>query len=114
MLGILSLLVLLPAIMAAPTYLLGKKNPRLAAIIGIGTTAVVFLISIVILFLFSYGRPGFQLMEVADWASSFGLEYKVAIDGISLPLILIATILSLLAAAGASGHLLRSGERVTR
>ena len=109
MLGILSLLVLLPAIMAAPTYLLGKKNPRFAAIIGIGTTAVVFLISIVILFLFSYGRPGFQLMEVADWASSFGLEYKVAVDGISLPLILIATILSLLAAAG-SWDLIKTRE----
>lgn len=100
MLGILTLAIFLPAIIAAPTYLLGRKNPRLARMLGVGTTACIFLISLVILGIFQYGTSGFQLTENAGWASSFGLNYVVAIDGISLPLLLIATILSLLAAAG--------------
>lgn len=92
--------IFLPVAMAASAYFLGKKNRGLARIIGVGTTAVVFLISVVILALFQDGSSSFQLVETADWASSFGLRYVVAVDGISLPLLLIATILSLLAAAG--------------
>src|SRR2546425_6715601 len=40
------------------------------------------------------------MIEKASWASSFGMNYVVAIDGISLPLLLIATSLTLLATAG--------------
>ena len=109
MLGLLSLLVFLPAIMAGPTYLIGRKNGRLSARVGIGTTAAVFLISILVVLVFPYGRRGFQLTDTSEWASSFGLEYKVAVDGISIPLILIATILSLLAAAG-SWDLIKTRE----
>ncbi len=109
MVGILSLAIFLPAVMAVPTYFVGKRNARLGAILGIGTTAAVFIVSLVILAMFRYGTPGFQLRESANWASSFGLEYKVAIDGISLPLLLIATILSLLAAAG-SWDLIKTRE----
>src|SRR5216117_1914572 len=86
--------------MAIPTLLLGKKRTGIAKIIGIGTTVVVFLISIVIVALFQYGSPGFQFTDTASWASTFGLDYIVGIDGISLPLLIIATFLCLLAAAG--------------
>lgn len=100
LLGILTLAIFLPVAMAVPTYVLGKKDPRIARMLGVGTTAAVFLLSIAVLGLFQYGNSSFQLTETADWASSFGLRYIVALDGISLPLLLIATILSLLAAAG--------------
>ncbi len=86
--------------MAAPVYLLGRRNSRLSAILGIGTTAAVFALTLLVLITFPFGSSGFQFRETAGWASSFGLEYKVAVDGISLPLVLIAAILSLLAAAG--------------
>src|SRR3989449_3949943 len=72
----------------------------MAKILGVGTTAIVFAISILILVVFQYGQAGFQLSESAPWAGSFGLNYKVGIDGISLPLMMIATFLSLLSAAG--------------
>jgi len=109
MLGLLTLTIFLPALMAAPVYLVGKRNARLGAVLGIGTTAAVFLLSLSILAVYPMGSSGFQLRESASWASSFGLEYKVAIDGISLPLLLIATILSLLAAAG-SWDLIKTRE----
>ncbi|HKI76702.1 MAG TPA: NADH-quinone oxidoreductase subunit M [Candidatus Bathyarchaeia archaeon] len=100
MLGLLTLIIFLPVVMAIPTLLLGKKRTGIAKIIGIGTTVVVFLISIVIVALFQYGSPGFQFTDTASWASTFGLDYIVGIDGISLPLLIIATFLCLLAAAG--------------
>src|SRR3989441_5802136 len=100
MIGLLSIAIFLPAILAAPTFLLGRKSPKMAKILGVGTTAIVFAISIIILVVFQYGQAGFQLSESLPWAGSFGLNYKVGIDGISLPLLMIATFLSLLSAAG--------------
>src|SRR6266700_21505 len=100
MIGLLSIAIFLPAGLAAPTYLLGRKNAKVAKILGLGATTIVFAISIMILVVFQYGQAGFQLSESAPWAGSFGLNYKVGIDGISLPLLMIATFLSLLSAAG--------------
>ena len=42
MIGLLSIAIFLPAVLAAPTFLLGRKNPKLAKILGVGTTAIVF------------------------------------------------------------------------
>ena len=100
MLGILTVLIFLPVIMAIPTFLAGKKRANLAKLLGIGTTAAVFAISLVIVALYQYGTSGFQFSETAGWAGSFGLNYIVGVDGISLPLLIIATLLCLLAASG--------------
>jgi NADH-quinone oxidoreductase subunit M len=100
LLGILSLIIFLPVVLAVPTFLIGKKKPSVAKTIGIGTTAAVFAISLWIVATFQYGSTGFQFSETANWASTFGLNYVVGIDGISLPLLIIATFLCLLAAAG--------------
>src|SRR5207253_2576338 len=100
LLGILTVILYLPVVMAIPTFLLGKKWGGLSKILGIGTTAVVFSISLINVGLFQYGNPGFQLTDTGEWASTFGLNYIVAIDGISLPLLILAAFLCLLAAAG--------------
>jgi len=86
--------------MAIPTFLLGKRRAGLAKILGIGTTAAVLGVSLVIIGLFQYGNPNFQLTDSANWASTFGLNYIVGVDGISLPLLILAALLCLLAAAG--------------
>src|SRR6266700_1594082 len=86
--------------MAIPTFLVGKKTARIARMLGLGTTAAVFIISLVIVTLFQYGSPGFQFTDSASWASTFGLNYVVGVDGISLPLLIIAAFLCLIAAAG--------------
>src|SRR5881397_3750010 len=86
--------------MAVPTFLFGKKRTNVAKLLGVGTTATVFALSVIIVVLFQYGSTGFQFTDTASWASSFGLNYVVGIDGISLPLLIIATFLCLLAALG--------------
>jgi NADH-quinone oxidoreductase subunit M len=100
MIGLLSIAIFLPAVLAAPTYFLGKRNATIAKVLGLGATVIVFAISVLVLFVFKYGQPGFQLTESYPWATTFGLNYVVGIDGISLPLLMIATFLSLLSAAG--------------
>src|SRR5437867_8785990 len=86
--------------MAVPTFLFGKKRTNVAKLLGVGTNATVFTLSVIIVVLFQYGSTGFQFTDTASWASSFGLNYVVGVDGISLPLLIIATFLCLLAALG--------------
>src|SRR5467141_663126 len=111
MLGILSIIIFLPVLMAVPTYIFGKINPRLARIVCIGTTSASFGLTMLILIVYQYGSsaPPFQLVETMPWAQSFGLNYMVGLDGISLPLLIISTFLSLLASAG-SWDLINSRE----
>ena len=49
---------------------------------------------------FNWSTPGFQLVETYDWANAFGLTYVVGVDGISLPLLIITSLLTTLSAAG--------------
>src|SRR3989449_10706158 len=102
MLGILSIIIFLPVLMAVPTYIIGKINPRLARIVCMGTTSASFGLTMLILVFYQYGSSAapFQLVETMPWAPSFGLNYIVGLDGISLPLLIISTFLSLLACAG--------------
>jgi NADH-quinone oxidoreductase subunit M len=49
---------------------------------------------------FNWNTAGFQLVETYNWAKEFGLTYIVGVDGISLPLLMITSLLTTLAAAG--------------
>jgi NADH-quinone oxidoreductase subunit M len=49
---------------------------------------------------FRPGEPGFQLGAAADWVPAFGVRYRVGVDGVSLPLVLLATVLTPLAIVG--------------
>jgi NADH-quinone oxidoreductase subunit M len=49
---------------------------------------------------FRPGEPGFQLGAAADWVPAFGVRYRVGVDGVSLPLLLLATVLTPLAIVG--------------
>ena len=102
MLGLLSIVIFLPAVVALPTLLLGRRNQKIARLLGLAGALAAFLVSMVILAKYPLGSSGagFHMIEKASWASSFGMNYVVAIDGISLPLLLIATSLTLLATAG--------------
>ena len=79
MLGILSIIVFLPVLMAIPTYILGKIKPKLARIVCIGTTTALFGLTMLTLVFYQYGSstPAFQLVDTMPWAPSFGLNYIV-------------------------------------
>ena len=52
MLGIITVAIFLPVVMAVPTYLLGRKNRKVARILGLGAAAATFVVSMVILALY--------------------------------------------------------------
>ena len=56
-----------------------------------------FLISLPLALWFDKGAAGFQYVERADWIPSLGVKYYLGIDGISLLLIMLTTVIGFLA-----------------
>src|SRR5260221_14670870 len=56
-----------------------------------------FLISLPLVSRFDKGAAGFQMVERADWIPSLGAKYLIGIDGISLLLVMLTTLVGFLA-----------------
>jgi NADH-quinone oxidoreductase subunit M len=56
-----------------------------------------FLVSIPLVLRFDKGAAGYQYMERASWIPSLGVQYLIGIDGISLLLIMLTTVIGVLA-----------------
>ena len=55
-----------------------------------------FLVSLPLAFRFQPGASGFQYVERADWIPSLGARYLIGMDGISLLLVMLTTLLGFL------------------
>src|SRR5579871_2343669 len=56
-----------------------------------------FVVSVPLVFRFESGGAGFQFVERADWIPSLGARYLIGIDGISLLLLMLTTLVGFLA-----------------
>ncbi len=75
----------------------GLHSARRAHGIGIATTAVT-LLGALAMWARGVGPSGFSQVEQFAWIPSIGAAYRVGVDGISLPLVLLTALLFLLAA----------------
>ena len=64
-----------------------NKNAKLLSLV---TTFATFIFSLFVIYNFNSDESGFQLVEEYKWL--MGLTYKVGIDGISLPLVILTTV----------------------
>ena len=92
---ILSTLLILPVAGALAILLLrgeSEANNRNARWIALIATVLTFLVSLVGWAQFDTAKSGFQLVEQHDWFSHVIL-YKLGVDGISMPFVLLTTFL---------------------
>ena len=97
--GLISLLIFLPLAGAVLIALGPREKPGLLRGIALTTSVVTFLLSLGLLTRFVAGEGGFQLVETRPWVPGLGIAYRVGIDGISLFLVLLSTLLSVVAMA---------------
>jgi NADH-quinone oxidoreductase subunit M len=64
-----------------------------ANLVGFGS----FLISLLLVSSFNKNTAGFQMVERVDWIPTFGAQYLIGIDGISLLLVMLTTLVGFLA-----------------
>lgn len=94
----LSVLILLPFLGAAiigllPTKLDSKSTRKIALVVAITT----LVINLAIALQFDSQYEGFQFAENIPWIEWIGLNYHLGIDGLSLPLIFLNSLLTLIA-----------------
>ncbi len=98
--GIISWMLIISLIGAILSYGFGKRNDLAGKSIAIGFTILLFILS---LYLWISANPvgdDFIFTENITWIPSLGINYSVGIDGISLPLVLATTLLTMLATMG--------------
>ena len=97
-LGIISLTMLLPLLGAVLLMLMPEQFGKAIKGTAIGMSAVTFLVSLVALGQFTSGTYHFQMTEFIPWIPEYGINYRVGLDGISIWLFLLTTLLTLLSA----------------
>jgi NADH-quinone oxidoreductase subunit M len=95
---ILSLVAYIPLLGAlAIVFLIPREKASAIRTAATAFVALDFLISLPLWFAFDRGQPGYQFVERASWIPSLGVEYHFGIDGISLVLLLLTTLMGVIA-----------------
>jgi NADH-quinone oxidoreductase subunit M len=93
---ILSLTIFLPLVGAA-FILIIRGEPEVVArnarYVALWTSLTTFVLSLFIWFGFQRGTADFQFVEEARWIPEFGITYRLGVDGISMPFVLLSTLL---------------------
>jgi len=87
---LLSALIFTPIVAGIVLLILPAENRAWIRRVALAAAALVLLISFVLYFTYDVNRGGYQFIEEAAWLPQFGIHYKLGIDGISLPLVLLS------------------------
>src|SRR5262249_12880752 len=91
---LLTAVIFLPAAGAVLLLLFPESASKAAKWFAFGVSVLNFAVSIPLWTRFDISTSGFQFVEKADWVPSIGVSYALGIDGISLVLILLTTLLT--------------------
>jgi NADH-quinone oxidoreductase subunit M len=94
---ILSIILFEPLVGAVLLLLINKENEDGIRWIANITAIVGFLVSIPLWFVYNPSSSDFQLVERAPWIPSVGAEYFLGVDGLSVLLILLTTMMGFIA-----------------
>ena len=92
--NILTLITFLPVAGAALLLFMRKASPRALRNIALIVSLLTLLLSLPLYSTFDVSNPGMQFEQFVPWIPSLGIQYHVGIDGISLFLVLLTTVLT--------------------
>ena len=95
---LLSWIVFTPVIGIIVLFFIPKEKTRVIQWTSVAFTFIALLFSAILLYQVSPNNPDIQLKEFAEWVHQFGIAYFMGVDGISVPLVVLTTLLSFLAA----------------
>lgn len=93
---ILSILIFFPALAAMLGFVVNKESMRSY---GIAVAAIEFFLALWLWFAFDSNASGMQFMETIALVPTFGINYIVGVDGISLFIIILAAFFTLIGIA---------------
>jgi NADH-quinone oxidoreductase subunit M len=96
----LTILTFLPVVGALVMLVFMRKRPSAYKATALITTIITLVLAIYLATQFQTGTAEYQFQENVSWIASLGISYHLGVDGISLLLILLTTLLSVVAIAG--------------
>lgn len=93
---LLTLCIAIPAVASLLVLLLPRTSPNVIRWTALGASIAAFLVSLVVYANFKVGEGAFQMVEKMPWVPSIGAEWHLGVDGISLFLIVLTTLLTVL------------------
>lgn len=97
---ILTLIVFAPLAGVALLLFVDRSAESLAKWITLLVSGITFLFSLPLYWLFDETQAGFQFVEKVPWINSWGVEYHLGLDGITLFLVMLTTLLTFVAVLG--------------
>ena len=94
-LPILSLVIWLPIIGGALVLASGNRNPDATRWTALVVAILTFVVSLPLWFGFDTSTAQMQFVERSVWISTFNIEYYLGVDGISMPLIVLTTFITI-------------------
>ena len=104
-LPLLTLLVLVPLAGVAMIALVGREREALIHRLALAVSLAVFGLTLLLWVQFDAASADFQFVERRAWIPSFGVEYLVGVDGISLFLVVLTAFLTPLALLSSWGSI---------
>jgi NADH-quinone oxidoreductase subunit M len=93
---LLSLVIWLPIAGGALLLALGERRAALVRWVALAASVLTFIVSIPLFTQFDRGTAAMQFVERIPWIEQFDVEYYLGVDGISMPLILLTTFITVL------------------
>src|SRR5215207_3699173 len=100
---LLSLILFVPAIAAVIILFLPNGENKLFRWFAFGASLIPLALSLVLWFGFNSSQPGFQFEEQYVWYEAIGSTLHLGVDGLSLSMVLLTTILTPLALLASFG-----------
>ncbi len=97
--NILSILIFFPALAGLLGFIVDKDSARAY---GISVATIEFLLALWLWMIFDGSNGGMQFIEMVPLIADFGISYYLGVDGISLFIVVMATLMVLLGMIGLS------------
>ncbi len=91
---LLSLILFTPTLAAVLVMLLPGAQAKTLRWVALIASLVPFALTLLAWVRFDTFAPGFQFQELAGWYSAIGSNYHLGLDGLSLPMVLLTTLLT--------------------
>lgn len=92
--NLLSLLIASPVVLAAGLYLIPKAWINATRWYALAASLIPFALSVFMYLGFRSDIADYQFVEKVNWISRYGISYCIGVDGISLYLVLLTTLLT--------------------
>ncbi len=91
----LSFVIWLPIVGGIAVIASGEQNAELTKRIALVFSVLTFLVSLPLWFGFDASTAAMQFVERSPWLPALGVDYYLGVDGISMPLILLTTFITI-------------------